>query len=318
MEDRLVPVNALIGLVSSRHDVNPSTLRDAGYELAGLEVPVTGPLGTVTVDALLFHPADTHLVMCEVKSGANVDEGQARRYSAIDPANVVDAGHVTLARREQPTVEVLYVGIERWQDRLEQGFAALGYGCPMLIVGSRQIAMRRADLASDRLRSAFKEPTRLTGPPAALIPFDHDSPVDQVRPAVQAEMMAVLSLRTPQMTVSTLTERIAKFCGIYGRKAKNELVRKVGEAAQAVAASEPDTFGFRRRTANRDALVTFLRSPEEYDPRGRTSAYQALAGRRRPPRVPRVDPNQMDLLSELGQEDDGGDGEDPGTEEDGR
>jgi hypothetical protein len=86
--------STLLGLLTPG-DVNPAALARAGFRLVGLEVPVTGSLGTVTVDVVLLHQDSLHLVLCEVKSGANVDPGQARRYAALDAAAVVQAGHVT-------------------------------------------------------------------------------------------------------------------------------------------------------------------------------------------------------------------------------
>ncbi len=72
MDARLKPVNALLGLCIPG-DLNPSVLYDAGFRVAGLEIPVLTPDGRVVIDVLLVHPERSHLVVCESKSGANVD-----------------------------------------------------------------------------------------------------------------------------------------------------------------------------------------------------------------------------------------------------
>jgi hypothetical protein len=77
VEARLGPLNALLGLVTGG-DVNPAVLARVGFRLAGQEVPAVGDAGKVVIDALLFHEETNHLVQCESKSGANVEERQAR------------------------------------------------------------------------------------------------------------------------------------------------------------------------------------------------------------------------------------------------
>jgi hypothetical protein len=93
----------------------------------------------------------------------------------------------------------------------------------------------------------------------------------------------------------------------------------VGEAAREVAKADPATFSYDPPTANRDGLVRLLKTPEDNDTRGRTQSYQALARKdhtyRRRPR--QLDPNQLDLLSELEQAEDVRDEDDTQDEEEG-
>ena len=111
MEPRLLPINAVLGLLAPG-DVNPAALFDAGFRLAGLEVPVVGPDGRVVADMVLFHAARSHLVLIEAKSGANVDDSQARRYAALDPIAVVQATGVTVTQRDELTVEIAYACLD--------------------------------------------------------------------------------------------------------------------------------------------------------------------------------------------------------------
>lgn len=308
MEDRLKPVNALLGLVTAG-DINPPVLGQTGYALAGLEVPITGPNGTVVVDVLLFHPDDAHLVLCEVKSGANLDESQARRYRAIDPGAAVEAGHVTLPRRTPPTIEVLYVCLEKHKERIGKGFASIGQAFPVLSVGARHIALSHAELATARLRAAFADTVELAGPPPSIVPFDHDSPTSVIAPAVRAKLIALLSHRRPQITIGTLAEEVAPYLAIYGRKARMSFTRKVKEIVRDLAHDFPDTYFLQHQTGTTEDLVKLKKTPEDNEPRGRTPAYQRLAGRPRHRRAPVTNPNQLDLLSELGWAEDGESGE---------
>lgn len=60
----------------AKGDVNPAALAEAGFRLAGLEVPIVGPDGRVVVDVVLFHADRGHLILLEAKSGANVAVGK--------------------------------------------------------------------------------------------------------------------------------------------------------------------------------------------------------------------------------------------------
>lgn len=318
LEERLRPINALIGLLAP-NDISPSVLASAGCVLAALEVPVTGNQGKVVIDGVVLHRDSTRLLLCEAKSGANVDVAQARRYAAIDPGAVVQAGHVTLPHRIAPTSEVLYVCVGAHVERIRRGLAVAELDCPVLAVYDDRITLENPDAASDWLQAAFgSEPLRLSAPPARFIAFDHESPVEAILPAVRTELVAALSRRTPQVTLPALTERATPYFGLYGRGARGALVRHVAEAARRIAAEDPATFMVEPATANRDGLVRLLRTPEDNDPRGRTQAYQALARRShtRPRRAARSNPDQFDLLQELEQDDDLAD-EDDGPNDEG-
>lgn len=305
MEGRLTPLNALLGLLISG-DVNRAALADAGFKLVGLEVPVAGRQGTVTVDAVLLHEESVHLLLCEAKSGANVEPGQARRYGSISAEDVVQAGHVTLPRRGALTIETAYVCLADHLERVRVGLQDADLRCPILVVHESSIHLEESAVASDQLIGAFASgPVPLAGPSTRLLPFDHESPVEVLEPFVKAELVAALANRVPHLTITGLAERVSPYLGLFGRKARNQLVRRVGEAVRGLAAADPATFSFEPPAPNRDGLVRLLRTPEDNDPRGRTQAYQALArtGQVRR-RAATADPNQLDLLEVLDQADD--------------
>lgn len=53
MEDRLVPINGFLCLLQSNDVVQP-VLAEAGFRLAGLEVPADAADGSVVIDGLIF------------------------------------------------------------------------------------------------------------------------------------------------------------------------------------------------------------------------------------------------------------------------
>jgi hypothetical protein len=272
------------------------------------------------VDAILLHEPSAHLLLCEVKSGANAHEDQAIRYAAADPQAVVMAGHITLPHRVAPTTEVIYVCVAEHLSRIHKGFRAADVRFPVLAVHADKISLEPTIDTSEQLRAPFAAgPTLLQGPPARFIPFDHDSSLDIIKPYVKSQLVAALAHHVPHLTIGGLTEHAAPYYGLYGRKAQNQLRRRVGEAAREVAKADPATFSYDPPTANRDGLVRLLKTPEDNDTRGRTQSYQALARKdhtyRRRPR--QLDPNQLDLLSELEQAEDVRDEDDTQDEEEG-
>jgi len=68
VEARLRPVNALLGLMTPG-DLAPPVLADAGFRVAGLEIPVGLESDRLVTDVLLVHDLTGHLLACKAKSG---------------------------------------------------------------------------------------------------------------------------------------------------------------------------------------------------------------------------------------------------------
>jgi hypothetical protein len=247
VEERLKPLNALLGLATP-NDVNPAALAAAGFRLVGLEVPVSGSEGTVVVDVVLLHDDSLHLLLCEVKSGANADEGQAQRYAGLAPVDVVRAGHVNIPRRDTLTTEITYVCLGSQVPRVEIGLKAAGVQSSIIAVHDGQVILENEEAATNLVRSVFSAgPILLNAPPLRIIPFDPQSPSEAIRPFVKAQLISALAERLPQITAPTLTERITPYLGLYGRAAANRLIQRVCEAARVIAAEDPTTFAVDRQ-----------------------------------------------------------------------
>lgn len=280
MDARLLPVNAILGLLTAG-DVNSPTLSDHGFVLAGLEVPIVGPDGRVDADLVIFHPASSHLVLFEAKSGANIEEGQAARYAALDARAVVQATGVSVLRRDQLTFEVAYVCLAENADRIRQGLASAGTTGAVIVVGEDRISLERTDAATPLDAAWGDGPIRLSGPVVRLLPFDADSSASEFDAAVRAQLVAELSHSRPDVTVRLLTERVVPHYPIFAAGTQRRLVGKVRESARSIVEADPGTYGYLPSTGTRQEDVVELRAtPETRDPRGRTQAYQAMYGRR--------------------------------------
>jgi hypothetical protein len=301
LEDRLLPINTLVGLMLP-NDVTPPALAEGGFQLVGLEVPAGGTGGSVTIDAVLLHAETSHLVVVESKSGANVEERQARAYAQLKALDVVQSAYVTLTKRAAPTIEVLYVCLREHVDRIRLGLEQLEMSAPIMSVSADSVRLERDGVVGEHLRDAFADgEVRLPGAVPRLIPFDQDSDVEVIQSRVLAALVSAMAQRLPQLTLTSLAERAMPQFALYGRQAQQRIKKKVTEAARRIQAAEPASFEVVSTTGIREGLVRILRTPEDNDPRGRTQAYQAvgraIAIRKKRPK-PEI-PGQLDLLAAL-------------------
>ncbi|WP_405796709.1 hypothetical protein [Streptomyces longwoodensis] len=310
---RLLPINALLGLCTL-HDINPAPLAEVGYRVVALEVPLsTGGNNSVVPDVVLFHDDAAHIVLCEGKSGANVEVDQARRYNAVTPQRVIQATSINLPHAVKPSLEVLYLGLEEHAERLSLSLESAGVEYPLLAVSDKAVRLVDPERASDRLKASLSgRGVELLAPPATYIPYDHESDVSEFLSPVRSQLVRVAALGESSVTVRRLAEDCCKYYAFYGRAARRQLLQKVTTAARRIARDYPDTFQCSLGPGKDDTIVRILRTPEAFDARGRTQAYQALSRRSRPRQRLQPDPNQLDLLHELG---DGDDSEDDEAEE---
>lgn len=230
MEERLIPLNAVLDLATP-NGTNRAAFADAGYEVAGLEVPCVTPAGNVVVDIVLAHPRTGHLIACEAKSGGNVEEVQARRYQALEARTIVSGAFVTLRERVEPTLDVLYVALAAWADRITLGLSQAGPSFAVLAVHPDKLVLESSVYASIQIKNLFSTPIPLLGPPARHIPFDHDSSLAEIQPHVAAALVANLARRVPMISTGALAEQAAPHYPLYGAKSQGRLRRLVGEAA---------------------------------------------------------------------------------------
>ncbi len=110
-----------------------------------------------------------------------------------------------------------------------------------------------------------------------------------------------MASRRTSITIRALTEQVVDQFAINGQRARQTLVRKVDSAARRAAEAEPERLRYERRTGSTEARVTILRSPEDFDRRGRTQGYQALFGKKASPsrRSAGGSPDQGALSAEL-------------------
>jgi hypothetical protein len=129
LEDRLVPLNALIALLTG-HGGWPAPFQDDGVELKWLEVPVRTSEGLVVIDVLAYSNKLDLLVPAEAKSGANADEDQARKYASLEVEPILRQVTVQGATVPNTRIEPIYACLKANADRILKGLGKAGLSCP--------------------------------------------------------------------------------------------------------------------------------------------------------------------------------------------
>ncbi|KOU81333.1 hypothetical protein ADK94_26840 [Streptomyces sp. XY593] len=277
--------------------------------MAALEVPlVATDGGKVVADLILVNDAAAHMILCESKSGANIEVDQAKRYARVLPKTVVQGASITLPGTAEPSVETLYLGLEVHSERLALSLTSADVDYPLLTVAEKAISLTRREHASSLLQSALPERgVELLAPPVSYIPFDHDDLVEVFVSPVRAQLIKMQAAGEPSISCHSLTERTCAHFLLYGVAARAQLIKKVTSAARQIATEFPSTYQYHQAPGGGEGVIHILRTPEAHDARGRTQAYQALARPHTPRRRRAVDPNQLDLLQELEGVDESGD-----------
>lgn len=303
VDDRLIPLNAFIGLCVPDH-LWPSPLAEVGYVLAGIEVPVGVNNRVVVFDAVTFRQTQNRVLGAEAKSGQNVDVDQAQRYDRVQVDNVVRAANISVLQRGSRALQTLYVCLADNLERIVLGLQAAGVTFPILAVDNDGIRHRGRNFDDPDLQRVFDSPQVFVGTPPRYVPVDLESSDEDFDRMVLAALVEELSHARRVIEVPVLAARAINHLPVYGTAARYQLERRVDESAKRVAGTDPDSFLYVPATGTRHVpSVEFVRSPEELDPRGRTQSYQAIAraGATRPRRRRELVGQQSidELLAEL-------------------
>jgi hypothetical protein len=244
--------------------------------------------GNIVADVLAASEPLKLIVLTEAKSGANIDEPQAKRYAAVVPQDV--ARLVTL-----PFSPV-------------DGIQKVGMKCGILRIADTMVSLETN--ASSQLHS-FNVDVPSGGPPR-LIVLDADSPEEEFREILLPAIVAAASRQIELVSVQTLLTNAMPYFDQQAERAQGRLRDRASSALRAMVSNDfKDELRFEPGgPTTRGPSIRILRSPAGFDPRGETQGWQrwqrkAQAALRRQPR--RVAPGQLSfedlgLEAEAGEE----------------
>ena len=280
MEERFVPLNTFIALCSSAKTGWPRPLFDAGFRLEAIEFPALSAEGRVVVDAVAWSPTDAHFILGEAKSGANIDETQAKKYSDVQAGTLVQMLGVRLAKEAAFGSQAVYVVIEEHAERVVLGLKTAGVSFPVIAISEKFVRCLGGEFEHPSLAKSFASPLPVPGPPPGIITIDADSSDEDFDRVVQTSLVALLASHGPVISVPNLAEDAVPYLPLYPNGYRHRLIRKVEDAARRAVNAAPDTFSFTpSNSVSAVATIRVVESPESLDPRGRTQRYQSLVTR---------------------------------------
>jgi hypothetical protein len=299
VEKRLVPLNALIALLEG-YGGWPRQFAGDGLELRWLEVPVTTQLGLVTVDVLAYSSTLNLLLPAEVKSGANAEEDQARKYGSMTTTDILRLVTIREARPDETIIEPMYVVLKENQDRVKLGLDGAGISCHLLVIDANEAELICPP--GSRL-SPFR--VDLPSPPPKIIPLDADSPAEAYLELSITEVIARAASGQRRIALESILEVINPYWAVTHDAVRGAIKTKTRNALREAFQTEfRDNFAW-ESTSSGHGIIQVLRTPADYDPRGRAQGWQAMekkasrALKRRPRR--RVMPGQASF-EDLGRE----------------
>jgi hypothetical protein len=275
LDDRLIPINGLIALLRGEAGW-PGLLRDQGFERHQFEVPVSTPLGDIRVDALVYRCEPDLVLLSECKSGRNIEEGQARKYVAVDELWLRRSGAVPPRVRLSSSfaVHTMFVGREEHRASLEASLRHLDIAAPLLTVGSNRV--RLSDASATRGLDDFDE-AHEGGLPPGRFAVDHQSADKHLLDVLIPQVIAAQALQEDIVLVESICERILPEWQVLSHSGRSSFVSRVGNLLKGLATGEMrGQFRYEglKQPHTRGRVVIDV-SPAKRDPRGRTQAWQA-------------------------------------------
>lgn len=275
MDRRLIPINGLIALLRGEGGW-PDPLGELGIQRHQLEVPITSSKGDTRADALLYRLDPALVLLCECKGGKNIDETQARKYLAVEFADLKRAGADPPALRGESDVPVqtLFVGNEDERAGLEQGLAALKIQAPLLTVGADRV--RLSDTSGIAGLDDF-DVKHSGGLPPARIPVDHQSPDPDILELLIQQVLVAQARLDDIVAVETICERILPEWPVISPGTQGQFINRVASLLIGLSLGEMRgqiEYERVRQTNTRGRLI-IKQTPATNHPRGRTVGFQA-------------------------------------------
>ena len=276
MDPRLRPLNTVLALVhpdrSWFHD-----LADQGFRLHSIELKVQSSAGIVVADAVLYRLDPDLVLLCEGKSGRNVEEEQAKKYAVADAAALRRGGSLPVDVAHDAPVAPLFVvmndvrsdveaALQGWEIEapvlsIDRGFARLDGPCP---VGLQPFVRDDA-------------PRRW---PPGRIRVDHQSPLEEVAELLAQQISVAQAKGQPVLDLAEAASRIYRVWPQLSQSGRREFLRKLKQCARHLAGSSlKGVIRLDPGSNNVPPRLLVERTPADLDTRGMPQAWQGQARR---------------------------------------
>jgi hypothetical protein len=178
---------------------------------------------------------------------------------------------VTGARAGKTAIEPMYAVMEENRERIALGLANVGLSCPVLAIG---VDEARLLCESDHSLTPFL--VTLPSPPPAVIPIDAESPPERYLELAIAHIVAQAASGERSMSLDSVLEAINPYWPVTHDAVRGAIRSKAKEALKSAFEGEfKGNFGL-ESTSSGHVIIQVLRTPADYDPRGRSQGWQAM------------------------------------------
>ena len=211
------------------------------------------------------------------------------------------------ARPETTEIEPMYVVLQEDRERIEMGLRNAGLSCPLLTVSAGEAKLLCE--AQHRL-SSFQ--ISLPSPPPAIVPVDADSPAERYLELSIVEIVARAASGQDSVSLDAILEAVNPYWKHTHDAVRGAIRTKARDALKHAADRELREYFALESTSSGHVIIRILKTPANFDPRGRSQGWQAMQKKaeralRRRPRA-RVIPGQVSF-EELGREAEAGEGD---------
>lgn len=274
MDPRLRPLNAVLALVHPDgawfHD-----LADQGFRVHSIELKVQSSAGIVVADAVI-HRLDPDLVLlCEGKSGRNVEEEQARKYALADAAALRRGGSLPVDVAPDAPVMPLFVVMNDVRSDVEAALQGWGIEVPVLSI-DRGFARLDGPCPPGLMPFLRDEPPRRW--PPGRIRVDHQSPLQEVAELLAQQIGVAQAKRQPVLDLAEAGSQIFRAWPQLSQSGRRDFLRKLKECARHLAGSSlKGVIRLDAGSNNVPPRILIERTPADLDTRGMPQAWQGQA-----------------------------------------
>ncbi len=232
--------------------------------------------GVVRADAIYYRRDPDLVILCECKSGKNIDARQARSYVAAEFAGLRQRGTHPGHLPDDTPVRAVFAGLETERDALTESLQREEINAPLLTIGPGRARLEVRDLPG---LDGFDSENPDVGLPPTRFRIDADSPSAEIKELVVPRIVAAQSRGDEFIDLSGLAQDLLLDWPALGLQARRSFVNRLKEVGRELARD-----GMRGdisvESANNIApRITILRRMVDKDPRGAPQAWQAQSKR---------------------------------------
>jgi hypothetical protein len=278
MDPRLVPLNAVLALVSG----DAAWFQDLaaqGFRLHAIELKVQSSAGLVVADAVIYRENPELVLLCEGKSGRNMEQLQAERYAAADAAALRRGGALPVGLTNEAAVCPVFVVMNEVRAEVEAALQGLNITAPVLSIdrGFARLDGPCPNGLEPFLREVPAGPKRW---PPARIRVDHQSPLEELVELLAQQIVAAQAQRLPVLDLAEAGSRIYRVWPALSQSGRRDFVRRLRECAWHLAkGSMKDVIRVDPGSNNVAPKIIIERTPADLDTRGTPQAWQGQARR---------------------------------------